>query len=168
GRRYGVRTVVSTPMLREGRAIGSITLRRTEVRPFSDMQIALLRTFADQAVIAFENVRLFNETKEALERQTATAEILQVISASPTDTQPVFDAIATSAAKYCGAENATVMLVEGDSFRPVALAGDITLSPEPRPLSGSYMQARAIKERRALHVADIQSSTEYPDGAEIG
>ena len=95
-RRYGHRTMVVAPLLLGDTALGSIGMLRKEVRPFSDKQLALLRTFADQAVIAIENVRLFNETKEALDQQKASAEVLQVISSSVADTRPVFEKILES------------------------------------------------------------------------
>ena len=107
-RHDGIRTVLATPLLREGVAIGVIHIRRTEVRPFTDKQIKLLETFADQAVIAIENVRLFQELKESLEQQTATSEILGVIASSPTDIQPVLDVVAENAARLCEATDASI------------------------------------------------------------
>ena len=122
-RRFGTRTVLATPLLREGVAIGGIVIRRTEVRPFTDKQIKLLETFATQAVIAIENVRLFKEIqqrnaelREALEHQTATAEVLGIISRSPTDVQPVLDAIVESAARVCGIDDVVLRLREGNDY----------------------------------------------------
>ena len=110
----GLRTMLATPLLREGVAIGAIGIRRTEVQPFTDKQIELLKTFADQAVIAIENVRLFQELKESLEQQTATSEILGVIASSPTDIQPVLDVVAENAARLCDATDAVIIALDGD------------------------------------------------------
>src|SRR4029077_18802598 len=120
----GFRSAVSIPLIREGSPIGAINVGRREPGPFPDKQIAVLQTFADQAVIAIENVRLFNELEsrnrdltEALDQQTATNEILRVIASSPTDIQPVLNAIAESAARLCSAKDAVIRLVEGSVLR---------------------------------------------------
>ena len=105
------RTLLAVPLRQQGEFIGWLGARRMEVRPFTPAQIKLLETFADQAVIAIENVRLFNELKESLEQQTATSEILGVIASSPTDIQPVLDTIAENAARVCGAEDVLIWRV---------------------------------------------------------
>jgi GAF domain-containing protein len=161
-----VHSCAEIPLLSEGRPLGNLAVLRAEVRPFTDAEIALLQTFADQAVIAIENVRLFTELEarnhdltEALDQQTATSEILQVISSSPTNLQPVLEAVAANAARVCGAYDATVLLREGDFTRRVAHHGPIPNDMrDVRPLSGGYVSNRAILEGRPVHVHDILSS----------
>jgi signal transduction histidine kinase/putative methionine-R-sulfoxide reductase with GAF domain len=166
----GNRTTLAVPLLREGEAIGAILIRRAEVRPFSDKHMALLQTFADQAVIAIENVRLFKELErrnrdlgEALEQQTATAEILRVISSSPTNLQPALDAIATNAARVCGAHDATVLLREGDFVRRVAHHGPIdSARPDLVRIDRSFASNRAILDGEPVHIHDLPA-VEGPD-----
>ena len=166
----GTRTALATPLLREGIAIGAILIRRMEVRPFSEKQIDLLKTFADQAVIAIENVRLFNELKESLEQQTATSEILGVIASSPTDIQPVLDAIAQSAARVCGSDDATIRLLEGDEMILAAHFGTIPPGGTGRRTLGwRSVGNEALLQRRTIHLPDLQAEAErFPDSAHIG
>src|SRR5215470_12879847 len=119
----GWHTFLGVPLRQHGELIGGMIARRIEVRPFTPAQIKLLETFADQAVIAIENVRLFKELKESLEQQTATSEILGVIARSPTDIQPVLDAVAENAARLCGATYANIFRIDGDLLRTAALYG---------------------------------------------
>src|SRR5499433_178497 len=164
----GLRTVLATPLLRDGLAIGSIQIRRTEVRPFTERQIKLLETFADQAVIALENVRLFQELKESLEQQTATSEILGVIASSPTDIQPVLDAVAENAARLCNSTDAQIRLVEGNETRLVASFGALPAQPEFRPLSPLNPSGRAILTRETLHIHDLQEvKSEFPESVGV-
>jgi signal transduction histidine kinase len=166
-RRWGYRTSLAVPLLREGVAIGGIAIRRMEVRPFTPPQIELLQTFADQAVIAIENVRLFNETKEALERQTAISEILRTISASPTDVRPVLEAIAENALRFCAAEDALVVLPDGDDLRLAAHRGPVPVASDLRyPNDGTSMTSRVFLEARTISVQDLQTEAEFPLGAE--
>jgi GAF domain-containing protein len=169
-RALGVRGYLSVPMLLDGHPIGAISVWRREPGPFSDAQIAVLQTFADQAVIAIENVRLFNETKEALERQTATAEILKVISKSPSNIQPVFDAVAESAARLCDATDVIIRRIEGGVLRAVAHIGSIPLPAEvvAIPVSPENVSGRAAIEGRTIHINDVTDDSardEYPEAA---
>ena len=153
----GARTTLHVPMLREGMLIGAVTIYRREVQPFSENQISLLKTFADQAVIAIENVRLFNDLKESLEQQTATSEILGVIASSPTDIQPVLNTVAANAARLCEATDAQIRLVEADGTRLVASFGTL---PAPKffpPTSLGSPTGRAILKRETTHIHDIST-----------
>src|SRR5262249_30619769 len=164
------RTVLSVPLLREGSAIGAIYVRRQEVRPFTDKQIALLKTFADQAVIAIENVRLFNELKEALEQQTATSEILGVIASSPTDIQPVLETITERAARVCSAEDGVLRLVDGNIMRLAAHYGSVPGVAVERPINRQSPPGRALLDRKIVHIADEVEAIarEYPDVVDVG
>jgi two-component system, NtrC family, sensor kinase len=163
----GVRAILMAPLLKEDRALGVFAIFRTEVRPFSEKEIALLENFAAQAVIAIENARLLTETREALERQTATAEILRVISASPTDVQPTFDAIAESAMKICAAANGSVFRFDGSLIHLAAFYGgtaeetDAVRSVFPIPPGRSSSTARAILTREAAHIVDAAADPEF-------
>ena len=155
------------PLLREATALGAITIRRKEVRPFTDKQIALLKTFADQAVIAIENVRLFKELqernaelREALEHQTATAEVLGIISRSPTDVQPVLDAIVESAARVCGIDDVVLRLHEGNVMVSRAHFGPIPIGRVE--ISIDEPQYRWVREHGTLHIPDVRAQNDFP------
>jgi len=158
----GARTRLAVPLMREGIAIGAILIRRMEVRPFTDKQVALLKTFANQAVIAIENVRLFNELTEALEQQTATSQILGVIASSPTDVQPVLNAVAESAARLCEAADAQIVRIEGNGYRHVASHGSIPVpeANEVIPIMRGRVPGRAIIDRQTIHITDVAAVPE--------
>ena len=167
-RRLGFRAILCIPLIREGVTIGAISLRDTKVRLFTDRQVALLQTFADQAVIAIENVRLFNETKEALAQQTATGEILRVISSSPTDVQPVFDVIVERAVRLCGARFGRVYRYDGDTIHMVAGYGlgaaglGVVHRIFPRPASADTIVGRVILTRQPALIRDIEREEGVP------
>ena len=162
-RQTGVRTLLTVPLLREGAGIGTITIWRDFVEPFSERQIELVKSFADQAVIAIENVRLFKELQdrnreitEALEQQSATSKILEVIASSPTDVQPVLDAVAESAARLCDATDVAISRVEGESLKTVANYGSLAAAPNP-PFDRASIPGRAILDRQTIHIHDLEA-----------
>ncbi|HMH73289.1 MAG TPA: GAF domain-containing protein, partial [Bradyrhizobium sp.] len=174
-RQLGHRTILSVPLLREGESIGAIILRRTEAHPFGDKQIALLQTFADQAVIAIGNVRLFEEVQartrelsESLEQQTATSEVLGVISRSAGDLEPVFQSMLENATRICGAQFGLMNLFNGDSFRTVAFHN---VPPEfvaarkqsfRAPPDGALGQL--VRTKQFVHTHDLRADARYIAG----
>ena len=170
--RMGVRSVLAVPLVRDGEVLGSIAVARAEPSVFSDELVSLLETFADQAVIAIKNVGLFGATQEALERQTATAEILRVISRSPTEVQPVFEAIAERAMVMCSALGAVTTRYDGELVHAMASAGgpgvvdglmDGILAAFPMKLGQAGVSARAVLEGVPVQIADVFADPEYAD-----
>ena len=165
----GARSQIAVPMLKEGKVVGAIYIYRQEVKPFTDKQIALVQNFAAQAVIAIENARLLNELRGALERQTATSEVLQVISGSPGDLEPVFAAMLESAVRTCGAKFGNIYRIEGGGLSNVAthntptafaeaLRGSPYFSPGPNNPVRRMMQTKTI-----VHVLDVAASEAYAE-----
>src|SRR5262249_23990839 len=168
--RDGHRTTLATPLLREGKAIGAILIRRTEVRPFSDKHIALLQTFADQAVIAVENVRLFTELQARNNDLTATGEILRVIASSPTDLQPAFNVIASRALRLCDGIASLVFRYDG-TLIPLAASDsaegiDLQAIRDnfPAPPDHATFASRVVTVARPLYIADIEHDPDAPSG----
>src|SRR5262249_44674903 len=182
GDRSGFRTILGIPLLREDVAIGVIVLTRAIVQPLTDKQIELVTTFADQALIAIENVRLFEaeqqrtrELSEALERQTATSDVLQIISSSPGALEPVFEAILSNGTRLCGAKFGIMWLREGDAFRcgavhnvPSSFAEERRREPVIRPPAESPLAepplGRVLRTRQVAHVRDIRTERGYAEG----
>jgi two-component system, NtrC family, sensor kinase len=169
-RAAGTRAMCGTPLRREGKAIGALIIYRDRLLPFTPEELALQQSFADQAVIAIENARLFNETREALERQTATAEILKVIASSPSDVQPVFEAIAESAKRLSGGHSSTVTRAVGDMIHLAAFtagseAGNKELqSSFPTPLSSSGIHSRVARTGKLAFRTDIETEPDVSQG----
>ena len=166
----GHRTVLTVPLLREGTTIGVFGLLRAEVNPFTEKQIALVQSFADQAVIAIENARLLNELKQSLEQQTATANVLNVISRSAFDLHAVFRTVAESSVRLCGADRSFIFRFDDERLR---MAVAFNSSPEfegriaqhPIPPGRQSGAARAALERRTIHIHDVQADPEFTYGA---
>jgi len=160
--RFGLRAVLVVPLMREGGAYGGIILARTKPGFFRPDQVALVETFARQSAIAIDNVRLFNETKEALDQQTAISEILRVISGSPGDVRPMLDAVAERALVLCEAAQATIMLVDGGSLRCAASKGATQhMQPgETMPLTRGSVAGRAVLDRVSFQIDNLEAASE--------
>jgi GAF domain-containing protein len=168
GRLGGARSLVAVPMLENDALIGTILIYHQEVRPFTDKQIELLQNFASQAVIAIENARLLNELRESLEQQTATADVLRIISSSPSELQLVFKPMLASAVRICAANFGTMYLREGDGFRAVAMENPPPVYASARERGVNHPDPRtglglAAKTKQVVHVADLATEQAYFD-----
>jgi two-component system, NtrC family, sensor kinase len=174
----GARTILGMPMLKDNELVGVITIYRREVQLFTDKQVEILRNFAAQAVIAIENARLLTELRqrttdltESLEQQTATTEVLQVISSSPGDLEPVFQAALENATRLCGASYGNLLLWEGDAYRMAAVYGDLPLIVQEKWRPGTLLRpgpevpiARVARTHQVVHVADLREDPAYLSG----
>jgi two-component system, NtrC family, sensor kinase len=168
--RAGLRAMLGVPLIREGKPIGAFSLHRMEPRPFTDQQVELVTTFADQAVIAMENARLLSELRQSLEQQTATAEVLDVISRSAFDLRAVFEAVVESSVKLCEAERGFIYRFDGELLRMAVgynVSGKLRDFVEQNPLRpGRHSAAaRAALERKTIHIPDVLADPEYTYGS---
>jgi GAF domain-containing protein len=171
---HGARTELAVPMLKEGELVGVVVIYRTEVRPFTDKQIELVTNFAAQAVIAIENARLLNELRESLQQQTATADVLKVISKSPGELKPVFEAMLESAVRICGAKFGNLWLCEGSAFRvnamhgaPPGYADFLRMNPVIHNVIPGTALGRIASERHAIQIPDAENEKAYAKGTPL-